>query len=65
MFAKLANPGFLSDIRPLLSAEEAEKLTADATNKQFTAVFKQVIAVIPGDPWARTPQMLERFSLSP
>lgn len=63
MFAKLANPTFLADIRPLLSAEEAQALTDEAIRKGFGAVFRRIIAALPGEPWARTPEMAKRFDV--
>src|SRR6202140_2353961 len=39
MFAKLNNPGFLADMRPLLAAAEAERLTGDAMKAAFAKVF--------------------------
>lgn len=44
MFAKLANPGSLSDIKPLLSAKEAERLTEEALDAAaFVAVLTQLL----------------------
>jgi predicted nucleotidyltransferase component of viral defense system len=63
MWAKLENPGFLSDIRPLLSADAATELTDKATMEAFSRVFIEVIALIPGKPWARTPEMADRFGV--
>lgn len=63
MFAKLANPTFLADIRPLLSAEEAQALTDAAIREGFGAVFRRIIAALPGEPWARTPEMAKRFDV--
>ena len=63
MFAKLANPGFLKDIRPLLSADQAEQLTDGDTSDAFSNVFDALIAQLPGKPWARTDAMRERFSV--
>jgi predicted nucleotidyltransferase component of viral defense system len=63
MWAKLEAPGFLSDIRPLLSADAAEGLTDDETMAAFTRVFTDVIVLIPGLQWARTPEMAEKFDI--
>lgn len=63
MWAKLENPGFLSDIRPLLSADAATELTDKETMKAYTRVFTEVIALIPGKPWASTPEMADRFGV--
>jgi predicted nucleotidyltransferase component of viral defense system len=63
MFAKLNNPGFLADMRPLLAAAEAERLTGDAIKAAFTKVFARFVALIPGDPWVHSHEMKERFEL--
>lgn len=63
MFAKLANPNFVVDIKPLLPAAQAEELTEEATRSQFSEVFTRFIDRLPGNPWARTDEMKERFGL--
>ncbi|KAB2688937.1 nucleotidyl transferase AbiEii/AbiGii toxin family protein [Brucella tritici] len=63
MFAKLANPRFLTDIRPLLPAAQAEGLTDASTKAAFARVFENVVVRIPGDPWVRTDEMKDRFGL--
>ena len=63
MFAKLANTGFLTDIRPLLSAEKAVEMTDASVMNSFQTVFRDLIVRLPGDAWARTPEMAERFEV--
>jgi predicted nucleotidyltransferase component of viral defense system len=63
MFAKLTNPGFLADMRPLLAAAEAERLTGDAIKAAFTGVFTRFVALLPGDPWVHSDEMKERFGI--
>jgi hypothetical protein len=63
MFAKLANPRFLTDMRPLLPAAQSDLLTDDSTKVAFRKVFTQIIDLIPGDPWVRLAEMNERFGL--
>jgi hypothetical protein len=63
MFAKLADPGFLADVRPLLSPEEAERLTDEAINAAFVDVFTQLVSRIPGKPWARSEEMAARYGI--
>ena len=63
MFAKLGKPGLMEDVKPLLPAREAMQLTAVAARTAFTEVFTKLIVRIPGPPWARTPEMVERFGL--
>lgn len=64
MFAKLVNPGFLADIRPLLTPAAADGLTDEIMNTAFSAVFSSFIIRLPGKPWARTEEMIERFGLT-
>jgi predicted nucleotidyltransferase component of viral defense system len=64
MFAKLADPGFLADIRPLVSPEEAERLTDDAINAAFVDVFTRFVSRIPGKPWARTEEMAAHYGIA-
>jgi hypothetical protein len=63
MFAKLAAPGFMTDIRPLLSADRAEILGEDATRRAFAAVFAMLVSIIPGASWAKTSAMKRRFGI--
>jgi predicted nucleotidyltransferase component of viral defense system len=63
MFAKLANPRFLLDMRPLLPAEQAQALDDAAAAAAFGAVYSRFIDRLPGDPWARTPEMKARFGV--
>lgn len=63
MFAKLRKPGLMQDVRPLLPAAEAVRLTREAATDAFTAVFMKLIARLPGEPWNRTPEMAERFGI--
>jgi predicted nucleotidyltransferase component of viral defense system len=63
MFAKLAALRFMADIRPLLAPEEAAKLTADFARTVFVTVFERLITILPGGPWAKTPEMKERFRM--
>ena len=64
MFAKLNRPGFLTDLRPLLAAEQAAQLTDDSINQAFSKVFLTLIALIPGESWARTNEMAKRFGIT-
>jgi len=64
MWAKLENPGFLSDVRPLLSADAADELTDDAVMIAFARVMTDLVSLIPGNPWARSPEMAEQFGVS-
>lgn len=64
MFAKLANPRFLLDMRPLLPAAQVEAWTQESTEEAFRRVFADLVDRLPGDPWARTPAMKERFGIA-
>ena len=63
MFAKLNNPGFLADMRPLLAAAQAEGLnTGNSEARVFKAIFR-VCSAASGEPWARSEEMKERFQV--
>jgi hypothetical protein len=64
MFAKLANPRFLLDMRPLLRADQVEALTEESTVESFRRVFTTLVDRLPGEPWGRTPAMKERFGIA-
>ena len=64
MFAKLARPRLLLDVRPLLPAVQAEALTEESTAGSFRRVFTALVDRLPGEPWGRTPAMKERFGIS-
>ena len=63
MFAKLANPRFLLDVRPLLPAARAEALTEGATEEAFRLVFMNLVDRLPGESWGRTAAMKQRFGI--
>ncbi len=63
MFAKLANPAFLTDMRPLVPADRVETLNEETTKDAFRRVLSELIDLIPGEDWKETPDMIERFAL--
>lgn len=63
MLAKLVNRRFLIDIRPLLSADQAEQIDEQFAADAFRHVFTRLIDHFPGEPWARAGEMKERFGL--
>ena len=63
MFAKLANPRFLLDVRPLLPAARAEALTEESTEEAFRLVFMNLVDRLPGEPWGRMAAMKQRFGI--
>ena len=64
MFAKLANPRFLLDVRPLLPAAQADTLAREAKGEPFRRVFVTLVDNLPGEPWVRTPAMKQKFAIS-
>jgi len=64
MFEKLERPDFLADVKPLLTAEEAARFTDETGRVAFASVFRDVIQVIPGEPWANTSEKIEQHSLA-
>jgi hypothetical protein len=63
MFQKLAAPRFLSDIRPLLSPGLIDQFDEQEIRRAFHRVFTVIIGALPGEPWARTVEMKERFRI--
>jgi len=63
MLSKLAHAGFLTDIRPLLSADDADALTNEAVKAAFMDVFNRLVAQIAGAPWAKTDEKLAQYGL--
>ena len=63
MFAKLANPRLLLDVRPLLPAARAEALTEESKADAFRLVFTTLVDRLPGEPWGRTAAMKQRFGI--
>ena len=64
MFGKMAKPRLLLDMRPLLPAPQAEALTEDAVAAAFREVYMGLIDKLPGDSWAKTPAIKEKYGLS-
>lgn len=64
MFAKLKDPRFLIDLRPLLPAPEAARLTEASTGEVFHKVFSRFIVLFPGAAWTKTAEMKKRFGIS-
>lgn len=63
MFFKLSKPTFLTDMRPLLAAAKAEKLTEAEMRDAFVRVFKNFIIPLPGESWKKSDEMIDRFEL--
>ena len=64
MFAKLGVVGFLADVRPLLTAEEADGFDDAMAMRAFARVFDGFIPHFPGEAWVKTPEMKERYKLA-
>jgi predicted nucleotidyltransferase component of viral defense system len=63
MWAKLKDPSFLADVRPLLAADDAEDFDADAEQAAFATVFTEFVKRVPGQAWADTPAMAKQFEM--
>lgn len=63
MFMKLANPNLLSDMRPLVRADQANRFNKASMGESFSLVFDTLIRELPGKPWAKTFEMKEKFGL--
>lgn len=63
MLAKLANPRFLTDMKPLLPAEAAERMTEGAMLDSFRRVFVTLVDRLPGEPWGRLQEIKERYGI--
>ena len=63
MLAKFARPDLLGDIRALLTPDRADALDDAAGRAAFLRVFTKVIALIPGERWARTDELAETLGL--
>ncbi len=63
MFAKLAKPRLLLDVRPLLPADQAEALTKESRANLFRRVFTMLVDRLAGEPWGKAPAMKKRFGI--
>ncbi len=64
MFAKLDNKAFMADVRPLLSADEAEKFDDKGARAAFKTVFSEFIKNMPGHAWAKTKETAQRVGMT-
>ena len=64
IFDKLADPSFLKDMRPLLAADQAEKLDDAAIKAAFAKVYFGLITQIPGEAWAPPEEFEEKHGLA-
>lgn len=64
MFAKLLDPKFMLDIRPLLPKDGADRLDEAAKLEAFRLVFSEFVELLPGEPWVKTLEMQDRFGIS-
>jgi predicted nucleotidyltransferase component of viral defense system len=63
MFQKLVNPGFFTDMGPLLPTDLAKALTEETLKAAFSRVMVELIDQMPGDEWAKAGEMRKRFGL--
>ncbi len=63
MFAKLAGGRLLDDILPILSSSYSINYTDKRLKNDFATVFSKLITQIPGKPWKRTEEKIEKFGI--
>ena len=63
VFAKMTQPTFLSDTRPLLSPNQANALDVEATRDAFACLLAEFIAHFPGEPWAQSAELAEQHGI--
>jgi predicted nucleotidyltransferase component of viral defense system len=63
MLAKLRRPRFLDDMRPLLPAAALHQFGDDSTQQAFLTVFNQIVVMLPGEPWAKTEELLKEHGM--
>ena len=56
MLGKMAKGNMLLDLRPLLSADAAERVSEDASNEAVKVIFGRLVAILPGEAWIKTPE---------
>lgn len=64
MLAKIARRDFMADVRPLLTADEAEKFDDTAAKAAFSSVFTTFVKRIPGKAWALTAKKAASLGMS-
>lgn len=64
MFQKWSSKTFITDLKPLLAPGISSKLDDAAAKRAFESVFHAYVLKIPGDEWARTRELKEKFGLS-
>lgn len=64
MLAKFARPDMLGDMRALLTPDRADALDATAGRATFIRVFAKIIALLPGNPWAKTEELAHAMGLT-
>jgi predicted nucleotidyltransferase component of viral defense system len=64
MLAKFARPDMLGDMRALLTPDRADALDLTAGRASFIRVFTNIVARIPGHPWAKTEELAQAMGLT-
>lgn len=64
MLAKFARPDMLGDMRALLTPDRADALDSAASRASFIRVFTNIVARIPGHPWAKTEELAHAMGLT-
>ncbi|WP_456856652.1 nucleotidyl transferase AbiEii/AbiGii toxin family protein [Bradyrhizobium sp. USDA 4501] len=60
MWAKLEDPSFLADVRPLMAPDDAEEFDSDAERTAFVTVFTEFVKRLPSQAWLDTPAMAKK-----
>ncbi len=64
MLAKFARPDLFGDVRALLTSDRVDAFDAAAGRAAFLGVFTRLIALIPGERWARTHELAQSMGLA-
>jgi hypothetical protein len=60
----MRKPRFLEDLKPLLPATSANEFSESHVKEAFLSVFTELVELLPGDSWARTAELLERYGMA-
>ena len=60
LFSRLASPEFLADLKRFLPSEQTDAMGREKMREFFRRAFR-LAGRLPGEPWARTEEMRERF----
>lgn len=63
MLGKLAKSNMLLDLRPLLSADAAGRISEDASEEAVRVIFERLITILPGDAWMKTSEAKDKLGI--